>query len=250
MKTVHPPCSDEQLNAFVDNQLESHEKDQLFAALRNDEALSRQVCALQKVREAVQFAYETPPAPPLRPAHVVRHRRSFFLQSLVASMLVLGGGVLGWLLHDRLAATEDYKRLAASAFIARPEQLLAASQDTHAILHISSADARAMERLLDDAELLLTRFAQNKRKLTLEVIANSSGLELLRADTSPYARRIAELQERFPDSITFLACLQTVQRLWQEEHIEVQLLPGAKVTPSALEQILLRLRQGWAYLRV
>lgn len=250
MKTVRSPFSDEQLNAFVDNQLESQEKDQLFAALRNDEALSRQVCALQKVREAVQFAYETPPAPPARPARVVQHRRSFFLRSLVASLLVMGGGVLGWFLHDHLAATADYTPLAASGFIARPEQLLASSQDTYAILHISSADDHAMQTLLDDAELLLTQFAQTKRRLTLEIVANRDGLELLRADTSPYAHRIAELQKRFPDSVTFLACMQAVQRLWQEENIEVQLLPGIEVAPSGLERILLRLRQGWAYLRV
>lgn len=250
MKTIRPPFSDEQLNAFVDNQLESRDKDELFAAMRSDEALSRQVCALQKVREVVQFAYESPPAPPSRPAQAEQRRRSFFLRSLAASVLVMCGGVLGWLLHDHLAFTAGYKPLAGSRSTAHLEQILASSRDERAILHISSANAHTMQAVLDDAELLLTQFARNKRQLTLEIIANSGGLELLRTDTSPYAHRIAELQQRFPGSITFLACRQTMQKLWHEEQIEAQLLPGITIASSAADQISLRLQQGWTYLSV
>ena len=40
-----------------------------------------------------------------------------------------------------------------------------------------------------------------------------------------------------------------MQRL-RESGLEVQLLPGTTTATSALDQIVLRMQQGWAYVRI
>jgi intracellular sulfur oxidation DsrE/DsrF family protein len=46
-----------------------------------------------------------------------------------------------------------------------------------------------------------------------------------------------------------LACHRAIQRL-EEMGVKVQLVPEARIAPSALEQIIQRLQQGWVYIKV
>ena len=49
--------SDEHLNAFIDNQLDVHEKSEVLDALRHDKKLSQRNCELQKIQDLVQLTY-------------------------------------------------------------------------------------------------------------------------------------------------------------------------------------------------
>jgi len=73
-------------------------------------------------------------------------------------------------------------------------------------------------------------------------------VDLLRSDVSPYAKRIALMQAKYPN-LDFLACSQTINKL-QKNGVIVHLLPHTGVAPSAVEQINKRLQQGWDYVRV
>ncbi|MDO9190283.1 MAG: hypothetical protein Q7U24_10450, partial [Sulfurimicrobium sp.] len=70
----------------------------------------------------------------------------------------------------------------------------------------------------------------------------------LRADASPYARRIGLLREKYPD-LELTACGQTLRNL-RAKGVEVRLLPDTEVAPSAVGEISLRLKQGWGYIRI
>ena len=74
---------------------------------------------------------------------------------------------------------------------------------------------------------------------------------MLRTGSSPYADRVRALQDRYL-SLTFLACQDAMDQIREMEDLkeEVTLLPDVDVTPSALEHILNRLREGWVYLNV
>ena len=55
--------SDEHLNAFIDNQLDTAEKAELLDALRHDDELSQRVCKLQKLHNLVQLSYQSVEVP-------------------------------------------------------------------------------------------------------------------------------------------------------------------------------------------
>ena len=67
----------------------------------------------------------------------------------------------------------------------------------------------------------------------------------LRDGVSAHAGRISSLRVVYP-GLTLVACGQTVQRL-RDSGVEVKLLPGTITAASALDEIVLRLQQGWAY---
>jgi intracellular sulfur oxidation DsrE/DsrF family protein len=49
--------------------------------------------------------------------------------------------------------------------------------------------------------------------------------------------------------LALVACGQTVQKL-REAGADARLLPGTVTATSALDQIVLRMQQGWAYVRI
>jgi len=102
---------------------------------------------------------------------------------------------------------------------------------------------------LDNIEQLLLKYEQNNRILNLEIIVHSSGLNILRADITPAGQRIQDLMARY-NNLTFLACNKTIRRLKEDKGVEVKLLPGVEVVPSALEQVLKRIQEKWVYVDV
>ncbi|MBL8478523.1 MAG: hypothetical protein JNK59_04380, partial [Sterolibacteriaceae bacterium] len=58
--------SDEQLNAFIDEELDSADRERVLAAVAVDGELAQRACALRLVKEQVRHAYAEPPAAPSR----------------------------------------------------------------------------------------------------------------------------------------------------------------------------------------
>ena len=96
-------------------------------------------------------------------------------------------------------------------------------------------------------EDLLRAARIEERSIKVEIVANREGLDLLRARVSPYADRLAELRARYAN-LELVACGQTVRKL-RERGASVELLPGTEVAPSALDEVVRRLRDGWVYVR-
>lgn len=251
------PISDEQLNAFVDNQLNKDEKDQILAAISQDEDLSHRACEARRLTELVQHAYEFPPQAPseLPPAR----RLSLWGQGIAACLLIALGAIGGWLSHsqqvshlnplnDVQAMYLDEEKAFQSASLEQAPTLMGARK---ILLHISSDDPQKMEAALNMAEEMLTAYRVRKVPVELELVANAGGLNLLRADTSPFADRVERMQMKF-DELTFFACQTAMSRLLAREGMSElpPLLPEALTTPNALEQILTRLQEGWVYISV
>ena len=159
----------------------------------------------------------------------------------VAALCVLSAAT-GWLGHSRLSeiAANDEVALAAGGGLRHMtgEKIL---------VHVSSARAESMATALEEVEDTLRAARARGRGIEVEIVANSAGLALLRADVSPHARKIAALRALYPN-LTLIACNQTIDRL-RENGVQVTLLPGVEVAPSALEQVVKRLQAGWVYVR-
>jgi len=242
--------SDEHLNAFVDSQLDADEKSRILAAINADDELSRRTCELRRLRELVQHAYDMPPPPPRQRGH--GDRGMGWRQAVAASLLLAVGSAIGWIGHAQQHQPLNLQAMyldEGKAFQTAGRTQAPMQGERKILLHISSAEPEKLERALDTAEQLLAAYTQLRQPIELEVVANAGGLNLLRADVSPYAARVHELQRRY-ENLTFLACQTALDRLQRERKLSPQLLPEAIITPSALEEILNRLQQGWMYISV
>ncbi len=224
---------DTSLHAFVDGQLGHDERERMLAELEHDEALREQLCKLRNTKELVAHAY-TSATPPAREPRAQNKERHFALLGTAALLMLAFGFMAGWYCHTPLGR---------EATVLSEAQSLAPSK---VMLHIANADATKYEEVLYEAEQLLAEYA--KRGIQVEVVANSDGMDLLRTDTSPYVERIRAMMQQYND-LRFVACSNTIARL-EREGLRIMLIDETQVAPSAVEHIVQRLQQGWAYIKV
>jgi intracellular sulfur oxidation DsrE/DsrF family protein len=225
--------SDEQLSAFLDDELDAEEKSRIFSLAERDPELDRRICHQRKIRELVRHAYHDVPRPERRSTGVIRRRPLAY--ALVASVLVLiglGAGLLAPRLYDQ-------GNPAASP------GTLAVTESPNYILHVSSGEPDNMRAVLKRAREILASSDQ-AHPHRVEVVANEQGLNLLRSDITPFAEEIAALAD---SSVVFYACSRAIQRL-EERGVSVQLVPQANPDYTALDRVVLRLQDGWNYLKL
>lgn len=246
MKLDDRPISDELLNAFVDEQLDADERGSVLDRLQGDKELARRACELRHLKDLSQHAYNTQlPVPTRRKAGA--HGGGLLVKGLAASVILGLGVLLGWFAHGRL---EPDNGIASIMHLNQAGQLQAIRHQAtvqHVILQLSTGDPRKVNGALDEAEDLIKAYHKARKKLQLEVLTNAGGLDLLRSDVSPAAARVQQLMKEYKN-ITFMACSQTIEHL-RERGIKVKLLPHTKVVPSALQEIVHRLKEGWVYIK-
>lgn len=233
--------SDEQIQAFVDDEIDTHDRAEIIEAVSKDEKLACRVCELLQLKDSVRLAYREPPQPDhINTRWQTSHKTRLSIKTAAAVVLFALGSTTGWLLHTHPASTSPVPKIAQMA--------PAEKEYKRVILHISTADPARLGQALDDAEMLLSGYKDHPEMVQLEVVANTEGLTLLRADTSPYVERIRRLAQEY-DNISFLACSRTIEKL-RMKGIDVRLVPEAMVIPGALEEIVDKLQEGWVYIRV
>ncbi|HEY9149095.1 MAG TPA: hypothetical protein VIQ22_08775 [Gammaproteobacteria bacterium] len=238
----HPTVSEEQLNAYIDNELDIEERHQLFTQLGQDDTLRREVDELRQLRAALQHAYHTPPAAPKSSKRNVDRRG--IKNGLAASLLLTLGALGGWYGNAQMTANQPYPLLSS----ARSDQPIPVPAQKNLLLHLSSDDPARMAATLNYAEQLLAQHRNEGTDFHLEVIANDGGIALLRNDTSPYAHRIAALLDEY-DNVTFLACANALRNL-RQRGVTVELIPGVRSDDTAIDKITNRIKGGWHYLKV
>lgn len=235
--------SDETLQAFVDGELDARESERLIAQMRVEPTLAQRVCDLRELKSIVRLAYAQPPRGGVRVRQDHDAPRRLMQRCAYACLFVTLGLGAGWTARGISGA-------ASEAEWEGPEVVsLAVKPDPgRVLLHIDSGLPEKMLEVLDRAERYLDHAEAQGRALRLEVVANSRGLNLLRAGYSPYAERIAQMRQRHAN-LQFIACSQSVARFAAEGE-DVVLLPAAHTAPTAIGQIVDRLQQGWTYVRI
>jgi len=246
MTTIND-VSNELLNAYLDNELDSDERGEIIAALETDATLAKRLCELRSTKELIQFAYSVPPS-----GRQVKSQwkfgRQYSAMAIAATLLLAVGTTFGWFAHGRVDAgfvQGGVQQIPSGKGIA---SLPLEAEKKKVILHVDSAEPNRLVAALDSAEDLLLAADSGGYPLELEIITNAGGLNLLRVDTTAYADRITELSERY-DNFSLLACSRAIKRL-EDMGIKVKLVPEAEIAPSALSQIIKRLKQGWVYIKV
>ncbi|MDH5539320.1 MAG: hypothetical protein OEY03_07955 [Rhizobacter sp.] len=233
--------SEERLSALIDGELAPADAEPLLEQMRIDAALRERVAQLRLGKELVRHAYAEL-ARPRRPALAAGGAPRWHV--LVASMLAVAvGALLGW-----VAREPGQPAAFTTVELARQDAVAQAGAAERIVLHLSSSAPQQALAVLDRAEGLLEAARAAGRHVPVEIVANSGGLDLLRTDVSAHAGRIAKLRGAYPQ-LMLVACGQTAQRL-RDAGTAVSLLPGTVEATSALDEIVLRMQQGWTYVRI
>jgi intracellular sulfur oxidation DsrE/DsrF family protein len=243
---MKPVVSDETLHAFIDGELDVAESEALILRMREDAELAQRVCALRSLQSMVRLAYAEPPTAGDVKSPAVPRRR--FMQRCAFGSLVLLVGLGGWTMRALESETVVTAQPAELSDGYQTVSLAAKADPNRVMLHLDSAAPDKMRAVLDQAESLLDNAERQGRVMQLEVIANSRGIQLLRAGHSPYEERIARMRQRHAN-LSWVACGQSIARFTSEGQ-KVELLPTTRTAPTAIGEIVTRLQQGWTYVRV
>ncbi len=236
--------SDEHINAFIDNELDSAEQTSLLEAIEQDEPLRNRVCETQGLKRLLQHAYQDmqPTSTPLR--NRFGWRRIYGQYLIAASVLLLIGGSSGWMISVNQPADTPPKLARLINTIGNDN---VAQEPDKILVQVSSANPVRLQSALDETEQLLTSYDATKRPLEMEILANGNGINLLVDGGSPFKARIEKMQAMYPN-LHLYACQQTLEGL-AARGIHVHLLPNTRMAGSALEEINRRVRQGWDFVR-
>jgi intracellular sulfur oxidation DsrE/DsrF family protein len=237
MKKDHH-VSEEQLNAFVDGELESEETNTFFNEAEQSAELDQRLCQQRKLKELVKHAYREVPEP-RQPSSVRRLPNSMFGLALVASVLLVTGAIAGLFLHGY------FEHGSINGGYAAVSNSKPAAITGNYIIHVSSGDSDKMELALQKAQAMLSSAGPGALR-RVEVVANEKGLDLLRSDVTRFKDEISYLAS---EQVVFYACSKTIQRL-QEKGVDVRLVPEAVQGFTALDRVVLRMHEGWQYIKI
>jgi intracellular sulfur oxidation DsrE/DsrF family protein len=232
---------DLQLHAFIDDELDEQERAILLTELERSNDTEQRLSDYRKIKDLVRHSYSSVPSPRRRAVSVplTNRKPNTFMPGF---FLVLGcviGGVLSHLVLSGGGANE------ASLLTSDTTLSALSEKKNHFLLHLDSGDTATMSLALDRAETLVMNSSKSNPTI-VEVITNSSGINLLRSDLSPYKERVAALAN---NNVLFTACARRIENLI-ESNQAVQLLPEAEYRYTAVERIVNGLQDGAYYEKI
>lgn len=118
-------------------------------------------------------------------------------------------------------------------------------------LQISDDSPDKMNTVLGNATNAAHYYAEKGEKLEIRVVAYSGGLNMLRADKSPVLERLKSMSKDVPN-ITFEACNNSIEGVAKKEGrkpSEIPLVPGTKVVPAGVVELMELNEAGWTIVR-
>ena len=232
--------SEEQLNAFADNELDAAEKEDILSLSEESAELDRRLCQQRKLKEMVQHAYEAVPVPKKAGSGETLKTRRFGWAAALAFCLV-SGAMVGWVASN---FTHGHGQPTTASQLAASGSAAVMAADRY-LLHITSGEPDDMKAALQKATSLLEN-SNNSAGIQLEIVANEGGLNLLRSDITPFAEEVAYLANR---DVVFYACARAIERL-EEQGVTVRLVPEAHSDYTALDRVVKQLQDGWTYVKI
>jgi intracellular sulfur oxidation DsrE/DsrF family protein len=228
----NPDC-DERINAWLDGEAASAEREEIFAALGADPALERRACELRRVKALVRHAYEDI-APPL----ARRAPRLSAARAAAAALALFAVGVgTGWGLSE-WRSTSPSLAAGVHAAAALPSQHVPG-----VVIQVADRDPEKWQLAIDQAGALVDP-EWNRDPLDVVIVAYGPGLGMLRDGS----RVTAAVRAALGRGIRFVACGNTMEN----EHVaDRELLPGVTIARAGASLEILALeRAGYAYVRI
>jgi len=242
MKQKHIEHIDDlMVNAFVDGQLDAVHCESVNAAMEADTETRERVYLVRRAKDLIKVGFEsaeTPSAIVPAPKRGLFGRR--YAVGLAASLLMasvsFGSGVLGYYVSKQLSHPSQAGALAAAH----------TPSTNHVILHVSQSDPEQFSAALRYVENFLD--SNQGPGSQIEVIANSGGLDLMRADKSPFKAQVVAMMQHH-SNVHFIACANGIRNL-RKLGIEPKIIGDIDTDKTAIDHIINRLQAGWTYVKV
>lgn len=248
------PVSKELLNAFIDDELEPEERQDVITAQVNDPDVARELCELRILKDLVQAAR---PEEAKHSIDFIRKSRSGFIGNVANGWLKAGIAAAGTAIiiftlvavdlqptkHEQLVLLQQRPQ----SFVDVAELLDAQGvvKSIKVVFHVKQDGSEVAKQLFAELEQILEYGRTGNRNIQVEVIATGPGLNLLRTDTSLYPDKISHISSSY-SNVNFVACQRTMLRQAKTNNKNVAILPEALITYSGPELIKRRQKQGWA----
>ncbi|MGB5455147.1 MAG: hypothetical protein WBO16_06750 [Gammaproteobacteria bacterium] len=239
--------TDEKLNLFIDDQLDTDEIDAVRHAMLDDTSIRERVCQLKAVRELVGHAYENVPVADSIGSNGTKRQINYLWRGIAASLMLAVGMFAGWMINDasrstQVASAEDVFQYYRSATqVDRAERKI--------VLHVTTGDVYAVKNALDEAEQLLASYRDAGTPMKLDIVSYKEGINMLRVGASPYVDRIEGIIEN-NENVSLYACMRSIEKAEQKEGKPVVMMDKAVTDKTAQELISDRLQKGWIYIKV
>ena len=115
------------------------------------------------------------------------------------------------------------------------------------VILIDSDDEKIMGHAISYSMNITRAYAARRQSVKIEIVANGSGIRLLRADTSPLQQPLAMLRQTLPD-ITLSMCDSSRQIAEQREGHAIDLIQGARLVPFGIGRVVELQEAGWSYI--
>lgn len=214
--------SEEELNAFVDDQLSNADRTRVLEALGRDEALQKRVAEIQQTRNLLRHAYAQVPLP----ARASPLATAWQKQALAASLLATFGFATGWFVHNQ--------------FKSDTPGLHANGQPKGVVIQVSEADPAKWEMALINARNVRKAYAD--KNVGVEIVAYGPGLKMLRSDSAV----TSGLADAKKNGVKLIACGNTMRMTHTTRE---QLNPVVDIVPAGIVEIMQRQQEGYAYVR-
>jgi len=229
---------DQVLAAFVDGVIDAEITETIINSMDRDMDVRERVYKLRRSKDLMKLAYGSACAPSNTPSNKKTSLWKRFALSIAASLtaisIVLCTGASGYYFGQ-------HKQYALNI---NPSSIY--QNSNHILLHISESDTKQFSAALSYAENFLNIQEPKGRKIA--VVANSTGLDILRAGVSPFEKKIRNMIKKY-DNVFFIACANSIRNL-REKGIEPVLIDKVRVEKPAMDHIISYVQKGWTYKKV
>jgi intracellular sulfur oxidation DsrE/DsrF family protein len=234
--------SKEFIHAFVDDQLTTEDKAEMYKSIHSDEELNQQVCEIRKLRDLIKLGYADLPEPPVKNRALPRTGLSGFQlpigSGIAAGIALLIGISIGG--NTQLSPPANTQETTTATTVATENQKV--------LFHVNSGETEDMRDALNEVDQLLRHYASTGQLAEIEVVTNGQAITMLDADNSPFRNRI-ERMIRKHNNLTFVACQNSIEQTKADQSLAIRMIPGTVVIDSGVAQIMRRQHQGWAYIQ-
>ncbi|GLK70661.1 hypothetical protein [Ancylobacter dichloromethanicus] len=115
------------------------------------------------------------------------------------------------------------------------------------VILIDSDNEKIMGHAISYSMNITRAYAMKNEKVSIEIVANGSGIRLFRSDTSPLQQPLAYLRQNIP-GIVFSMCDSSRQIAEEKEGHAIALIPGARLVPFGVGRVVELEEAGWSYI--
>ncbi len=119
------------------------------------------------------------------------------------------------------------------------------------VIHVAEGQTTTMSQAIVIARNVTEHYAKYGDTVDIKILATGSGLDIFRVDRTSFADGLRRLKSELP-KVDFIACGSTIRGAAASMNVpvsEIDLLPGVRVAPVGVAELMDLQDRGYRYVR-